>query len=97
MITLNAERSEITDEGDRLYQELSDKGFEVMYDDRQETAGVKLNDADLLGFPVRILISPRTLGNGVAEITARASQETTFADLGGVSRVLAELLASYDG
>ena len=97
MITLNAERSEITDEGDRLYQELSDKGFEVMYDDRQETAGVKLNDADLLGFPVRILISPRTLGNGVAEITARASQKTTFADLDGVSRVLAELLASYDG
>ena len=96
LIALNVEKSDIAYEGDRLYRELSDKGFEVMYDDRQETAGVKLNDADLLGFPVRILISPRTLSNGVAEVMGRAGQEVAFVHPKDISSAAADLLASFE-
>lgn len=62
-------------EADKLYGELSDAGVEALYDDRQEAAGVKFNDADLIGIPVRILISERTLKNKAVEWKERNQKE----------------------
>jgi prolyl-tRNA synthetase len=57
--------------GDALYAELQAAGRQVLYDDREETAGVKFNDADLIGLPVRALVSERLLAAGEVEIKPR--------------------------
>ena len=49
--------------------------MEVLYDDRDESAGVKLTDAELLGMPTIVTISPRSLAAGGAEVTERATGE----------------------
>ena len=56
---------------DKLYDELQNAGAEVIYDDRQVSAGVMFSDADLLGVPVRVVVSPRNLKENCCEITAR--------------------------
>ena len=55
----------------RLYQELSEAGFEVLWDDRDERAGVKFNDADLLGAPFQIVIGDKGLADGLIELKSR--------------------------
>jgi prolyl-tRNA synthetase len=57
---------------DTLYQELVAHGISVLYDDRDESPGVKFNDADLIGLPLRLLISDRMLAEGVVEVKPRA-------------------------
>ena len=48
---------------DKVYQDLEDKGIEVLYDDRQAPAGEKFSDADLIGIPVRLLVSEKLQEN----------------------------------
>ena len=60
---------------DGLYQRLTDAGVEVLYDDRDESPGVKFTDAELLGMPTIATVSPRSLAAGGAEVTDRASGE----------------------
>jgi len=50
----------------------------VLFDDRIESPGVKLNDADLLGMPLRLILSPRTLSTGSVEIKERREKEATL-------------------
>lgn len=56
---------------DKLYENLQNAGVEVIYDDRNVRAGVMFSDADLLGVPVRVLVSPRNLADGVIELQTR--------------------------
>ncbi|MBE6753684.1 MAG: proline--tRNA ligase [Ruminococcaceae bacterium] len=56
---------------DKLYADLQSLGIEVIYDDRKVSAGAMFSDADLLGVPVRIIVSPRNLKEGIVEIVAR--------------------------
>ena len=56
---------------DGLYEALLAKGVEVLYDDREVSAGVMFADADLMGVPVRVIVSPRNLKEGVCEIVTR--------------------------
>lgn len=56
---------------DRLYEELKKRRIEVVYDDREVRAGAMFSDADLLGVPVRAVVSPRNMKNGCVEITTR--------------------------
>ncbi len=58
-------------EADNLYKKLSDKGIEVLYDDRDTTAGEKFGDSDLIGIPTRYVISEKTLANNSIEIKDR--------------------------
>ena len=58
-----------------LYQRLTDAGVEILYDDRDESPGVKLTDAELLGMPTILTISTRSLAAGGVEVTDRASGE----------------------
>ncbi len=59
---------------DQLYQDLTAAGIEVLYDDRDERAGVKLNDADLIGMPFQIRIGPKKLKEGQVEFYDRATR-----------------------
>ena len=54
-----------------IYDELTAKGVEVIWDDRPVSAGVMFADADLFGVPVRVIVSPKGLKNGTIEISAR--------------------------
>lgn len=66
------------EEAGRLYTELGDAGVEVLYDDRDESAGVKFNDADLIGIPIRLTVSKRSLGAGGAELKLRRSADKSI-------------------
>jgi len=60
-----------------MYEELTNAGFDVMLDDRNERPGVKFADAELVGFPYRLTVGPRGLESGVIELTTRATNKTT--------------------
>ena len=92
LVALNVENPEVAQAADDIYQRLEQAGLEVLYDDRPETAGVKFNDADLLGFPVRIVVSPRNLRQGSAEIKQRRENEAQLVGLEGVVEVAQGLL-----
>ncbi len=64
----------VAEEADRLYERLLKHGKRVLYDDRDERAGVKFNDADLIGIPIRITISERTLRQDAVEIKPRGEE-----------------------
>jgi len=69
----NEKNMSAKEEADKIYAEMSQKGIEVLYDDRDASAGEKLSDADLIGIPKRIIISEKTLKNGEAEVKYRDS------------------------
>ena len=71
-----------------LYQRLTDAGVEVLYDDRDESPGVKLTDAELLGMPWIVTISPRSLAAGGAEVTERATGERSVRPIADVETAL---------
>lgn len=66
---------------DQIYQQLVNLGLEVLYDDRDVRAGVMFSDADLIGIPVRIIVSPRNQSKGNCEITLRDKSKTEIIPL----------------
>lgn len=80
---------------DNLYETLQNKGIEVIYDDRKARPGAMFADADLLGIPVRVVVSPRNMGEGVVEISTRdksIQQKTPTADaVTEVENIIAQL------
>ena len=76
LVALNMEDAAVAQASEELYVLLEEAGVEVLLDDRSESAGVKLNDADLLGFPVRVVVSPRTLRERAVEVKGRLGTES---------------------
>jgi prolyl-tRNA synthetase len=66
---------------DQLYADLQAAGIEVLYDDRDESPGVKFNDADLIGLPVRLTVSERALSAGGVEMKLRREADKTIVPL----------------
>jgi prolyl-tRNA synthetase len=87
------DNADVIKQADGLYQELTDMGIEVLYDDRTESPGVKFNDADLLGIPVRITVSPRSLEKGSVEVKLRSEKKAELVALGEAIAKVKELLA----
>ena len=79
---------------DSLYASLRGAGIAVLYDDRDERAGVKFNDADLLGMPLRATISRRSLERGVVELKARTATEVSSVPVEDAAEGVRELLAT---
>ena len=73
---------------------LESAGYSVLSDDRDERPGVKFNDADLLGMPVRLTVSPRNLKAGVVDVKARSAEEATTVPAPDVVDRVRELLAA---
>ncbi|MEO6058888.1 MAG: proline--tRNA ligase [Candidatus Limnocylindria bacterium] len=89
LVALGASRDPAVGEAaEGLYKGLADAGVELLYDDRDESPGVKLTDAELLGMPRILTISPRSLAAGGVEVTDRASRERSVRP---VAEVEAEL------
>jgi prolyl-tRNA synthetase len=77
-VALTQRAPEVAEIAERLYHEAWATGIEMLLDDRDATPGVKLNDADLLGLPLRLTIGPRSLTAGGAELKQRGSDATTL-------------------
>jgi prolyl-tRNA synthetase len=97
LVALNVENPQVAEASEDLYRRLEQAGMEVLYDDRHETAGVKFNDADLLGSPARIVVSPRNLNQGSAEVKQRWESEAQIVGLEGVVGKVKELLEAASG
>ena len=80
---------------DKIYKELSTKGLDVLIDDRDERAGIKFKDADLIGIPYRITIGEKNLLNGNVELKARRDGKDGVKLL-TPERVIAEMLKIYN-
>jgi prolyl-tRNA synthetase len=57
---------------------LQDLGIEVLFDDREESPGIKFNDSDLIGLPIRLTISNKSIKNGGVEIKLRREKDFSF-------------------
>ena len=95
VVAVNAKAEEQLAYAEEIYEELRAAGVDVLLDDRRERAGVKFNDCDLIGYPVRIAIGPKTIENGSIEVKLRRTGElVNFARdtyLKGVRDMLAAL------
>ena len=93
LLALNADNAEVVATAEELYASLTAQGHEVLFDDRVESAGVKFNDADLLGMPVRLVVSPRNLKQSAVEVKSRRDAEGELVPLGEAEGAVARLLS----
>ena len=93
MVALQADKPGVRETADKLYDELKAAGLDPLYDDRDETPGVKFNDADLLGMPIRVTVSPRNLDKGSLEVRLRTSTENELIPLEGAVEAIRARLA----
>lgn len=77
VIALNPDDATVKETAERLYGELQAAGVEVLFDDRDERAGVKFNDADLVGFPVRVVVGKKNAEQGLVELSLRRDRAKT--------------------
>lgn len=79
---------EVKEAAELLYHNLKNENVEVLFDDRDESAGKKLNDADLIGIPIRIVVSKRTLEKNSVEFKKRALKEANLIPLTDLKKLL---------
>ncbi len=89
---LRLENPDIAEASQKVYQELTDQNIEVLYDDREESPGVKFNDADLLGIPLRLTISSRTIKNQSVEMKWRKEEQTELVPLKEITSKISRLI-----
>ena len=92
LVLLPGKNLEAQAEAEEIYRALTDSGWEVLFDDRNERAGVKFTDADLLGVPVRVTVSPRSLDAGGVEVKLRRSADIQVVPADQLSACLGMLL-----
>jgi prolyl-tRNA synthetase len=93
VIPTNMDLPAVVETSERLYQELSALGLGVVLDDREESAGVKFADADLIGFPIQVVIGKRGIESGKVDLKMRATGEREQAPLEAAVRAAQEQLA----
>lgn len=82
---------EVYKSAEKLYAELTKAGIETLFDDRiNRSAGEKLSDADLIGLPYRVIVSPKTLAEKSAEVKKRGESDIKMAGLNKLAKMLAE-------
>ena len=92
LASLNVDDAAVVAEADALYEALEDAGIEVLYDDRDEKPGVKFNDADLIGLPVRVVVSRRGVANGQIEIKERTAARPDLVNQADAVKAITDLL-----
>jgi len=92
LIALNMKKESVVSTSEKIYNELTDSGYEVLFDDRDGTAGFKFNDADLLGMPVQIVIGEKKLKDGKCEVKIRKTGERTDIELADLMSKLQSII-----
>jgi prolyl-tRNA synthetase len=93
LIALNPDVPAVNEAAEKLYAGLQAAGVEVFYDDRDERPGVKFNDADLIGFPLRVVVGKKGVEQGQAELSLRRDRARVSVPLGDAVAKAKELLA----
>ncbi|MDY6880137.1 MAG: proline--tRNA ligase [Thermodesulfobacteriota bacterium] len=97
VLPLQMHKSEVVETAERIYRELLDNNIDALLDDRDERAGIKFNDADLLGFPVRVVVGLRGVKNNQVEIKMRSESESREIPLNNACSMISESIKSlYD-
>jgi prolyl-tRNA synthetase len=91
LVALDLRKEAVADQAEALYKRLQADGWSVLYDDRSASAGVKFNDADLMGIPLRLTVSKRSVQRGLIESKWRDSRERLKLDDEGLAAELARL------
>jgi len=94
IVALNLDQETVTTALEDVERRLAGAGLSVLTDDRADSAGIKFKDADLLGMPVRLTISPRSLEKGGAELRVRRTGETEIVPLDDMVARVKAVLAS---
>ncbi|SKA72294.1 prolyl-tRNA synthetase [Paucidesulfovibrio gracilis DSM 16080] len=77
LMALGGKDQSVVDKAEELYTQLTEAGIDVLYDDRNERPGVKFNDADLIGYPMQLVLGGKGLKNGIIEAKDRRTGERT--------------------
>lgn len=97
VLALQMHEPQVREAAERLYSDLRRKGVDVLLDDRDERPGVKFNDADLIGIPVRITVGQKGLKSGQVELKLRSEKTSRQVDIDkAVSEVLATVQKLHD-
>jgi prolyl-tRNA synthetase len=94
IVVANADDDRVFTEAIRLHDELEASGLDVLLDDREVAAGVKFNDADLIGYPLQVVVGKRGIAAGTLDIKQRSSGERTQAPLTEAADAIAAAFAS---
>jgi prolyl-tRNA synthetase len=92
VLMANADERAVAAEAERIHRELLARGIEAVLDDREERAGVKFADADLVGYPVQVVVGSRGIGAGTVDLKLRATGERSQASLANAVEAVAALL-----
>ena len=84
LVSITGGSADVAAEAERLYELLNENGIETLYDDREARAGEKFADADLIGIPLRMVVSEKMLQQGGIEITERATGAASFVPDSGI-------------
>ena len=79
---------DVIEQAEKLYAQLQEQSYEVLFDDREESPGVKFKDADLLGIPIRVAVSSRTLREDAVEVKLRKEKEKQIVKLDDFNQAL---------
>jgi len=93
VLPINYKEEKLRDAADKLYRELQTCGVEVLLDDRDERAGVKFKDADLIGVPLRVTIGAKGLDKGVIELRQRRDGKTDEVPIADAVKQIQTLIA----
>ncbi|MFN2590607.1 MAG: proline--tRNA ligase [Actinomycetota bacterium] len=94
VIPTNMDQPPVVEAAGRFYGELVAAGFEVVLDDREATAGVKFADADLIGYPVQVVVGRRGIESGEVDLKLRATGQRTKSQFSDLAQAVRALLAS---
>ncbi|MGH7860158.1 MAG: His/Gly/Thr/Pro-type tRNA ligase C-terminal domain-containing protein, partial [Candidatus Binatia bacterium] len=92
VVPVNQDNPDLREAAERIYRELRDHGIDTLIDDREERAGVKFKDADLIGVPLRVTVGPKALARGNVELKERRAEKAVEVPIGeAAGRVAAEV------
>lgn len=91
ILPVNYEHEKIKTISNRIYKQLESAGYEVLMDDRDERAGVKFKDADLIGIPIRVTVGEKTLARNIVEVKLRGEKEVREVEPDQVQKLIPKL------
>lgn len=96
LVSVNPKDARISQISENVYNVLKDAGLEILWDDRDVTAGIKFKDADLIGIPIRITVGSKTLQNNTVDIKRRNSKEQVVVNIDKVTEAVKDELKKYN-
>jgi len=94
LVVLNSNRDEVVAAAEEMYGKLREAGIDVLFDDRNDRPGVKFNDMDLIGFPLRVVVGARGLAEGNVEISLRRDGEKQLVPVSEMVERVMQMLES---